>query len=359
MRVGARGLRYTGPVRQPRAALACFGLPEECCAAHVLIVHGAWASLRRERRSVLRKGRFVLRWRLLVSALLLTPLIGLLVVDYRWNGDVPGIWLWPVLALLTLLGVGEVLDLLAERSLRPAAWSVYVGALLVAAASLAPSLWRAPGTAVADPTAMLAWPLAALVIAVALAFAAEMARYEGPGGAIVNVALSVFAVAYVAVLMTFLNALRVYQDNGWGMAALGSLIFVTKMADIGAYTCGRLFGRHKLAPVLSPKKTIEGGVGGVATACLASWFFFSAFLSPLAGSTARMPPVWACLAYGAVVAVAGAVSDLAESLLKRDVGRKDSSRWMPGLGGILDVLDSLLLAAPAGYFCWLTGMLGP
>ena len=189
------------------------------------------------------------------------------------------------------------------------------------------------GGAAPDPLAVLGWPLAAFVAAIALAFVAEMARYQGPGGVIVNVALAVFTVAYVAVLMTFLTALRLYHDNGWGMAAVASLIFVTKMSDTGAYAFGRLFGRHKMAPVLSPKKTIEGGIGGLVTACFCSWLFFATLLPIIAGPHAQPPPLWACLVYGTVVAVAGVIGDLSESLLKRDMERKDSSRWMPGLGG--------------------------
>jgi phosphatidate cytidylyltransferase len=63
--------------------------------------------------------------------------------------------------------------------------------------------------------------------------------------------------------------------------------------------------------------------------------------------------------YGLVVAVFGMVGDLAMSMFKRDVGRKDSSRWLPGLGGVLDVLDSVLASAPAAYFCWVAGVVGP
>ena len=300
----------------------------------------------------------MLRWRLLVSALIIAPLVGLLILDYRCNFGVPGIWLWPLLVLFTMLGAAEVLDLLAAKNLRPAAWSVYAGVLLVLGASLVPLLLR-PAGAASHPLVVLGWPLAAFVVAIALAFVAEMARYREPGGAIVHVALSVFAVAYVGVLLTFFNALRLYHDNGWGMAALVSLIFVTKMSDTGAYAFGRLFGRRKMAPVLSPKKTIEGGIGGLVTACFCSWLFFVTLGPLLAGTNAPMPPLWAVLLYGMAVTVAGAIGDLSESLLKRDMERKDSSRWMPGLGGILDVLDSLLLAAPAGYFCWISGMLGP
>ena len=70
-------------------------------------------------------------------------------------------------------------------------------------------------------------------------------------------------------------------------------------------------------------------------------------------------PRWGWLWYGLIVAVSGMVGDLAMSLFKRDVGRKDSSRWLPGLGGVLDVLDSVLAAAPAAYFCWVMGLVGP
>jgi len=303
----------------------------------------------------------VLRWRLLVSALIIAPLVGLLVLDYHCHFGAPGIWLAPLPVLFTLLGVAEVLDLLAAKNLRPVAWSVYAGAALVMAASLVPVFGRLVSTSDLHPNPLvqLAWPLAAFVVAIALVFLAEMARYQGPGGVVVNIALAVFTVAYVAVLMTFLIALRVYHDNGWGMAAVVSVIFVTKMSDTGAYACGRLFGRRKMAPILSPKKTIEGGIGGLVTACLCSWLFFATLLPALAGPQAQVPPLWACLVYGVVVGVAGVIGDLSESMLKRDMERKDSSRWMPGLGGILDVFDSLLLAAPAGYFCWLSGMLGP
>ena len=303
----------------------------------------------------------MLRWRLLVSALIIAPLVALLILDYRYNFGAPGIWLSPLPVLFTVLGVAEVLDLLAAKNLRPVAWSVFAGSVLVIAASLVPLFWRLAGASALPPSpwVQLGWPLAAFVIAIGLVFVAEMARYQGPGGVIVNVALAVFTVAYVAVLMTFLNALRLYHDNGWGMAAVASVIFVTKMSDTGAYTFGRMFGRHKMAPILSPKKTIEGGIGGLVTACFCSWLFFATLLPAIVGPEAQVPPLWACLVYGAVVGVAGMIGDLSESLLKRDMERKDSSRWMPGLGGILDVLDSLLLAAPAGYFCWTSGMLGP
>jgi phosphatidate cytidylyltransferase len=233
--------------------------------------------------------------------------------------------------------------------------------LLVLAAALAPVFWPLGWSAfpTSGPLGPLALPLVAVVISVALAFLAEMLRYREPGGSVVRVALAVLCVVYVGLMTTFLVALRLYHDNGWGMTAVVSLLFVTKMSDTGAYAFGRTFGRHKLTPILSPKKTVEGFIGGLVTAAVCSYLYFHVMLAPLVGPGAQPPTLWACLAYGTVVGLAGVLGDLSESLLKRDAGRKDSSRWMPGLGGILDILDSLLLAAPAGYFCWASGMLGP
>jgi len=303
----------------------------------------------------------VLRWRLLVAAAIIVPLVGLLLADFHFNFNVPGIWLFPLALLLTVLASAEVLDLLRAKDLRPAAWSVYTGALLVVVASLVPQLWLFTGSEYpADgPLGKLGWPLVAMAIGVALAFVGEMARYEKPGGVIVNVALSVFTIAYVGLLLVFLIALRTYHNNEWGMAALISAVFVTKMSDTGAYTFGRLFGRHKMSPILSPKKTIEGGIGGIVTACLCSAAFFYWLVPVIFGLDDAEPQLWGCIVYGVVVAIAGMIGDLAESLLKRDMERKDSSSWMPGLGGVLDVLDSLLFAAPAAYLCFVTGTVGP
>jgi phosphatidate cytidylyltransferase len=129
---------------------------------------------------------------------------------------------------------------------------------------------------------------------------------------------------------------------------LVSLIAVVKMGDSGAYTVGRLIGRHKMAPVLSPGKTWEGVAGAIGFAMLGAWMVFR--LMP--GSSTRTEFRWQWLVYGAIVGVAGLIGDLAESLIKRDAGRKDSSTWMPGFGGILDVLDSILFAAPIAWILW-------
>jgi phosphatidate cytidylyltransferase len=163
-----------------------------------------------------------------------------------------------------------------------------------------------------------------------------------------------FAVVYVGLLLDFVVLLRL----AYGVAALASLVIVVKMADTGAYAVGRLLGRHKMAPVLSPGKTWEGAVGALLLASAASWATF-AWLVPAAAPddlAPGMPGGW--LVFGLLIGVMGMLGDLAESLLKRDAGLKDSSRWMPGFGGVLDLLDSILLAAPAAYACWALGVVG-
>jgi phosphatidate cytidylyltransferase len=131
------------------------------------------------------------------------------------------------------------------------------------------------------------------------------------------------------------------------------------MADTGAYFFGRAFGRHKMTPLLSPGKTWEGAAGGILTACAASWACFHWFGPWLVQSQYVEPPVIASLLYGLILAAAGMHGDLAESLLKRDMQRKDSSTWLPGLGGVLDIVDSVLVAAPCAYLCWVLGLVGP
>jgi phosphatidate cytidylyltransferase len=143
------------------------------------------------------------------------------------------------------------------------------------------------------------------------------------------------------------------------MLALLSLLVIVKTADTGAFAFGKSFGRHKMTPALSPGKTWEGSIGGLATAGLASWAMFHFAGPELVGTGYVEPPLLAALAYGLLLGVAGIIGDLAESLLKRDMERKDSSSWLPGLGGVLDIIDSVLVAGPVAWLCWVFGLVGP
>ncbi len=189
--------------------------------------------------------------------------------------------------------------------------------------------------------------LLAIAAGVLIAFVGEMLRFKLPGGHMINLSGAIFAIVYVGLLGSFMVMLRI----AYGVAAVVSMIVVVKFCDIGAYTVGRLFGRHKMAPNLSPGKTIEGGFGGVAFAILGAWLS-TAVIFPLATGEPSQTTWLGVVIYGVTVGLAGALGDLAESLIKRDVMRKDSGTNVPGFGGFLDIFDSLLLAAPVAFGLW-------
>lgn len=189
--------------------------------------------------------------------------------------------------------------------------------------------------------------LLAIAAGVLIAFVGEMLRFKLPGGHLINLTGAVFAIVYVGLLGSFLVMLRI----AYGVPALVSMIIVAKLCDVGAYTVGRLIGRHKMAPSLSPGKTIEGAVGGIAFAIFGAWLSVAA-LFPLATGSPSQTTWVGVVIYGLAVGLAGMLGDLAESLIKRDVMRKDSGTNVPGFGGFLDIYDSLLLAAPVAFGLW-------
>ena len=124
------------------------------------------------------------------------------------------------------------------------------------------------------------------------------------------------------------------------------LVAVVKMSDVGAFFTGRSLGRHKLFPRLSPKKTIEGLAGGIVSSVVVSLLFF--WLTGGALGSIQFGLIDA-IALGIILPIVGVFGDLFESLLKRAAGMKDSGTLIPGMGGVLDVLDSLLFGAPVLY----------
>jgi phosphatidate cytidylyltransferase len=303
----------------------------------------------------------LLRQRLISAAFVLAILLTLVWADLSHNFGAPGIWLAPLGLVLALLATGEFLAMCRTAGLAPIAWPMYAGNAMVLMASMAPLAWTLRGEAYPPncPMGTLGWPLAATALAVLLAFAAEMRRYTGPGGVTVRIGLSVLAIGYIGLLLSFVVALRLFGKNAVGMAALLSFIIATKLGDTGAYTFGRLFGGRlfgslRMAPLLSPKKTWEGAIGAVVFSSLGAWLTFQYLVPWLTGAAIATP--WPrAVVYGATLSVVGIFGDLAESLLKRDLGVKDSSPWLKGLGGILDLLDSLLATAPFAYLFWASG----
>jgi phosphatidate cytidylyltransferase len=134
------------------------------------------------------------------------------------------------------------------------------------------------------------------------------------------------------------------------MLPLVSLVAVAKAGDIAAYLGGTLLGRHRMTAALSPGKTWEGAVASLAGSSAAAWIVLEQF-----GSGALARPWGGWLVFGLGVGLAAMVGDLAESLLKRECGAKDSGRSLGGLGGFLDLVDSLLFAAPVAWLLWVLG----
>jgi len=165
---------------------------------------------------------------------------------------------------------------------------------------------------------------------------------------LVSLAVTVVGIIYPA-LVTYMYPIRYHDyviDARAGTVLLMLPIALTWATDTGAYFVGRSMGRHKLIPSVSPAKTIEGAVGGVAIAVLAAWLYVIFLLRPLAHLS--MLPVGLTL-FAIIISCVGQIGDLAESLFKRDAGVKDSSRLLPGHGGILDRFDSLLFVLPVAY----------
>ncbi len=161
------------------------------------------------------------------------------------------------------------------------------------------------------------------------------------GNLLEMLALTLFGVVYIGWFFGFMVKARCESDLFDGRRAVLALIVLTQAADIGAYCVGSLFGRHLLSPRISPKKTVEGVLGGAVIATGIAW-----------GVPAFLPGL--CIAERVIIglAVGGLVpvADLTESFIKRECGVKDSGNAFPGLGGFFDMLDSTILTAPFFYF---------
>lgn len=301
----------------------------------------------------------MLRWRLILGVLFVAALIA-----FCWLDSVvarPGAFLLPVALMLGWAMVVELLEMFNKRGRQPLAWALYCGVLLAVFSAGIPILW--PNGILGNAVAGLGWLAIGLAAGLLVAFIGELQRYDGRWHTTINLGLSALTILYVGGLTGFVVQLRLLNvgpgsDGRVGILALISLIVTVKMSDVGQYAVGRLFGRRKLAPLVSPGKTWEGALGGVLFAVIGAWIVFQWGASALLGTTVAVDAV-AVISFAVAVALAGIVGDLAESMIKRDAGVKDSSTWLPGFGGVLDLLDSVLVAAPVAYVFWALGMVGP
>lgn len=194
----------------------------------------------------------------------------------------------------------------------------------------------------------LEWmPIATLFAAVISIFSYYLIKGSNP---ISNIAMTIFGIVYLTIPLACLIKINYFFINDHsqdGRCWLLYLLFVTKMTDTGAYFIGKWIGTKPLAPYLSPKKTLEGALGGLLTSVVFSFIFYllaQNFPHVWLMKITFMQSIW----LGVLISLISQFGDLAESLLKRDAGLKDSNT-LPGLGGVLDMVDSLIFSAPLLY----------
>lgn len=195
------------------------------------------------------------------------------------------------------------------------------------------------------------WPLDLLLPLAVVVFACRLLGERTPETRVESLASTLFGIVYVAFMLKYLVAIitplpgDTISPDGRLLLCLW-LVAVTKFCDTGALLTGMAIGRHKMSPQISPKKTWEGAVGGVAFSmgigAAIAWFardVFPPHLTPAVAALIAIP-----------IGVIGIVADLVESVLKRRANLKDSGATIPGIGGMFDLSDSIILVAPIGYF---------
>ena len=273
-----------------------------------------------------------MKTRLLTAAIALPILIASVLLPW-WFPDT--VWLFVAIAVLALgAGLFEFFTLTKKLELKADAGLAYLGS----AALVVAFIFDAPAKAPELLLLTLALSLIVVIIAETFRFQKDFSKL------LAGLGVTVFGVIYIAFLGGFLIATRVGFENIPGLSTKLLLFFFAVIfgSDSGAYFAGRALGKHKLAPAISPGKTIEGLIGGLLAAgviaAVCSWLFFPEL------------NVWFAIGLGVVMATVGVLGDLAESAMKRGSGTKDAANILPGHGGLLDRLDSLLLNAPILYY---------
>ncbi|MEA3399829.1 MAG: phosphatidate cytidylyltransferase [Armatimonadota bacterium] len=254
-----------------------------------------------------------------------------------------GWWLYLLIAFVALMGMGELYSALITRNIRPEAAVGYLCALLLMAAAQFP------------PAAMRAELMVlCLFLAVAAPLAAQFTR-TGEPDRLRDAALTTLGVVYIALPLCFvfmlcdmdIAKLVTGETAGSLRARIGALLMVAAavwLSDTAAWWIGKRYGRTKFTPRLSPNKTLEGALAGALTAVLAT---------VIVGAWAGLPVMHGTI-LGVVLAVAGQIGDLAESVIKRDLKLRDFGTLLGPHGGMLDTFDGMLFAAPVAWFyLWL------
>lgn len=292
----------------------------------------------------------VLKYRLPLGILLIATLVSLLWLDERLAGAAlaspilgqseipPGLVIFIVMLPISFMAARELGRIMREKGIHAQTGLTCAAALvgLIASAAVPRSI---PG----DHGASI---VASAAIVVMIGSLLYYSRRQNTQGVVAAAGGTLLSFTYLGLMFGCILTIR-RDHSAW---ILLWILVVTKACDTGAYFTGRAIGRHKLIPWLSPGKTWEGLGGGVALAAAAAVLGVLVLREVLPGDP--LPELWQAALAGACCAVVGQMGDLLMSLFKRDAGRKDSGRSLPGFGGVLDVLDSPLLVMPFAVW-WL------
>ncbi|MBS0196327.1 MAG: phosphatidate cytidylyltransferase [Planctomycetes bacterium] len=246
----------------------------------------------------------------------------------------PGTCIFLICLLMSVWASRELAQMLIDKGITASKRIMTLAAVL----GLVVSCLVPTGLNVVDTVAVVA-SAAVAVLAISIIF---FSRHKTVEGVLAATGGALLAFVYLGLMFGFLLAIR-REHSVW---ALLWTILVTKSCDIGAYFTGRAVGRHKLIPWLSPGKTWEGLAGGLALSAIVACLLLAWVIPP------ERSHWWMGILPGIILGLVGQAGDLFESVFKRDAGIKDSGHSLPGFGGVLDVLDSPLLAAPFAYW-WL------
>ncbi len=263
--------------------------------------------------------------RLLTAVIVLPVLIASILVASLW-------WVFALLAVAAMVvGMWEFYALAKKLQLKPDAATGYIAGAILITISLQP-----------DYAITFAGGYFVVLLFTAVTMVATTLRGAPFEKMIASVGATLLGILYIPLMGSHLLSIRMGFDPTLSAHLLSFFFLVLMGADAGAYYIGRALGKHKLAPSISPGKTWEGAIGGIVAALamgtLAHFWFF------------RELPLKYILPLSAVMTVVGILGDLAESALKRGAGAKDAASLLPGHGGLLDRLDSLLFNAPLIYY---------
>ena len=285
----------------------------------------------------------MLKYRLFFGTLMTIFFTAVVVFDGWWDGGltasaaddkpVQGTLLFLLIAVLAVPTQLELSKLAEVKNLKNFTAVSIIASILFAGA------WYWPQIVEISPGTYLLF-LSTFVLLALLLY--QYFRY-GTSDVIANCGANYFSIVYLGLLSSFVLAIRIE----FGLWHVLMFVFVVKSSDIGAYAIGKLFGRRKFSPKISPSKTWEGMGGAVVVAMLVAIGF-------AVGCDIIEVSWWLAAIFGLCFAFIGQLGDLAESMLKRDAEQKDSAKKVPGFGGILDVIDSPLVAAPFAYLFFIS-----